>query len=560
MKKTILFVDNDVNFLDVHSKLLEQAGYHILRATSVQEAEEKLQMRYIHLAIIDIRMEAENDARDISGLELVEKEAYRSIPKIILTAYPSWEYAEKALGAALDGLQLAGMIDKAGGPEVVIQTVERAFAQHVRVNWNLVIRWSERESLSLPHLVTLLEPEVSNERLPHRVTELDDLLRRLFYDSAQININHLFAQRGRSIALAVFAYSKGEAQKEYVVTYGQKRNIVDENTLYEEHVPKVAGPGSIVKDKSAETLNLSATAYTLAGGDLHEITTFSESYRSNSVEIVETQLKHLFGTTLRPWYEKGRFQEEEKTLNAFFLDWLELSEEILPLADLETRVDTVCREALSIGLAQLDYSPYKLTFHRPDCDSVSFPNPISFLVDRRIIFSSPILCGTTHGQLNGNSILTDHRGQTWLINFSQVSRGPLARDFVSLETSIKFDMLITPDVQVRYDLERRLLAVSRLDEEPDIQGLEAEMYKALQAISRIRNEASSIMGHRMNDYLGGLLFCAIGRLAGYDPEVQHTRYEVVTYLHILLSAAMLYQKLIPSPPQEDLHPQAIHSR
>ena len=158
MQKRILFMDNTASFLNANARLLEKKGYTVLKATSVREAEEKLQEQYIHLAIFDVRMEAEDSIHDISGLELVQKEAYRYVPKIILTAYPSWQYAEQALGVALEG-KLIGLIDKGNGPDALLEAVEEGFAKHVPVNWQLLIRTNVNGSTSLPHIAALIAGE-----------------------------------------------------------------------------------------------------------------------------------------------------------------------------------------------------------------------------------------------------------------------------------------------------------------------------------------------------------------------------------------------------------------
>ncbi len=558
MQKTILFMDNELNFLNVHTRLLEQAGYQVYRATTLAEAEEKLNEKHIHLAILDIRMEDENDEQDISGLILAQKEAYRPIPKIILTAYPSYEHAREALGPALNGLSPAvNFIGKAEGPKAMLQAVGRVFAQYIHINWDLVIRWRERERLSFPHLIALIEPEVDNNSLPLRVGELEDLFRRLFYDSTQINISHLFAQRAEHVFLAVFAYSKRGTERQFVIACGKKQSVANEDALYEEFVPKIVGESGIMKDKTVETIHFAATTYMLTGGNLEEITTFSEFYRTNSVEMVITALEYLFNTTLATWHERGRFRKEERTLNDFLAKWPELSEETLFQTKLEHQVETICTESLAAGLTQLDYSPHKLTFHPSGDTSVSYPNPISCLSETHIVFDEPALCGTIHGQLDGNSILADRQGRTWLIDFSQTGQGPLLYDFVLLETAIKCKLLTIPNVQAWHEMEKRLASLSYLGEMVDTEGLGSEVQKALHAISRVRQQALTVIGDDLDSYLGGLLFCAISQLLAYNPKVRHTHRELMPYLHSLLSAAMLCQKLTPSP-RKDLPPEASY--
>ena len=77
-------MDNAAQFLEAYSRLLEDAGYEVQKAATLEEAEEALREKCIHIAILDIRMRDE-DSNDFSGLLLAQKQEYRAIPKIILT-------------------------------------------------------------------------------------------------------------------------------------------------------------------------------------------------------------------------------------------------------------------------------------------------------------------------------------------------------------------------------------------------------------------------------------------------------------------------------------------
>ena len=274
--------------------------------------------------------------------------------------------------------------------------------------------------------------------------------------------------------------------------------------------------------------------------------------------ISKQKVDHLFETVLTPWQKLGRFLEKNKTFQELMLEKHGVSRKTLSQTGLKDQVEAICQESLSVGLARVDYSSHKLIFYLIDGEPISFSIPVSCFSEMQTTFEAPILCGTMHGKLNGSSVLVDHQGRTWLIDFSHAARGPLVFDYVSLESAIKFDLLITHSIQVRYEMEKQLLGVSRLDEEIDAEGLEPETQKALWAISRVRQHASTVIGHEMNAYLGILLFVTVNQLIAYNSKVRHTRRELIPYLHSLLSAAMLCQKLIPPPP-EDLLPQAIKS-
>jgi DNA-binding winged helix-turn-helix (wHTH) protein len=311
---------------------------------------------------------------------------------------------------------------------------------------------------------------------------------------------------------------------------------------------------STAKTKSAETVHFTATAYALTGEDVEEMILFSELYKSSSVKAVIFSLDHLFTTTLAPRYEKGRFYEKKKTLKEFFLEGVGSGETSL----FQTKLEAMCHEALTGGLAQFDYLDHKLTLHLARGLPTFYPSPISCLSQIQMIFNSPVLCGISHNRLDGNSILINRQGETWLIDLSQIDRGPLMRDFISLEAAIKFDLLINSDIQARYELEKTLLSASHLDETIDDPDLETELQKALKAICCIRQHAAMVIGNDLTIYLGGLFFYTVDQLAKYDPKVWHTRRELIPYLHRLMSAAMLCQKLIPAP-WENLPSQASNT-
>jgi DNA-binding NarL/FixJ family response regulator len=123
----ILFADNDPDFLNTRAEFLENAGYRVLKALTLADAERLPQEAYVHLAILDVSMENDDDEKDISGLALAKNPAYRAIPKIILTCFPSYEYVREALKPQLEGLPPAvDFVAKQEGPEVLLRAIRKA--------------------------------------------------------------------------------------------------------------------------------------------------------------------------------------------------------------------------------------------------------------------------------------------------------------------------------------------------------------------------------------------------------------------------------------------------
>jgi CheY-like chemotaxis protein len=122
-KATILFVDNDLDFLETRSEFLREEGYRVIPAKDPESARRWLEKGGIDLAIIDIRLEDDDDERDTSGLTLA-KEAPRSMPKVILTSWPSVDAVREVLRPQWDGLPAAvDFVDKEDGPDALSHAV-----------------------------------------------------------------------------------------------------------------------------------------------------------------------------------------------------------------------------------------------------------------------------------------------------------------------------------------------------------------------------------------------------------------------------------------------------
>jgi len=543
----VLFADNEQDFLDTRAEYLESAGYLVLKAYSLEQAKKLLAETRVHLAILDIRLVDDDDERDLSGLTLAKDSAFGPVPKIILTGFPTYQAVREVLGPVVEGLPPAvDFLDKREGPEAMLQAVEKALVTYVSLNWQLTFRWAEH--LSFIHLLSLIDPHLDNVYILDRVGELEDLFRRSFHDNSQITISRLLTRQKKKVILAVTAFSTDGPERQFVITCGPRAFIQHEARLFETLTPKASGEGGVVEVKFVETIHFAAIVFALNGGNLEDITTLAEFYRDSPVEMITTALNHLFNTTLAPWYEQGRLRDGDKSLSQFLLEELALPEEALTAAELGRRFNTICQEGLAANLAKIYYATNSLTLQLADGSSTSYPNPAVYLAERRSEVNLPVLMGITYGQLNGDSLLVDRQGHTWLIDFSRVSRRPLLLDFASLETALKFELLAIPHVLTRYEMEKRLLGLSHLDTITDTQDLEPELAKTFQAVCRVRYWASLLLGREMETYLLGLLFCTISQLISFDAAVRYTRRELAAYLHRVLSAAMLCQKLTPTPP------------
>lgn len=95
-KVSILLADNNEEFRESFAEVLESKDYDITQATNPQQAKELLETGLFQLAILDLRLIDDTDKQDKSGLEIA-KRVMRSVPKLIMTTYPTVQDAVEAL-------------------------------------------------------------------------------------------------------------------------------------------------------------------------------------------------------------------------------------------------------------------------------------------------------------------------------------------------------------------------------------------------------------------------------------------------------------------------------
>jgi DNA-binding winged helix-turn-helix (wHTH) protein len=208
----------------------------------------------------------------------------------------------------------------------------------------------------------------------------------------------------------------------------------------------------------------------------------------------------------------------------------------------EARWKRLCQDALQSGVHVLECSPRRLRVSAQD-SQYSYPNPAPYFYEERITISPPTLYGIVHGHLDGDSVLVDRAGNTWVIDFTMTGRAPLLMDYVSLENAVKFDILPTLSLVERHEIERRLLDMEDLYDQQGEEGLSLAAKKAFQVIVRIRNRAADVMGEKLKPYLVALIFSTLERFSEYCPDLRYTKQETTLFSHMLLVMGMITQNL-----------------
>jgi len=555
MSHKVLFIDNEPDFLDTRAEFLENDSYQVLKAYTLEQARQLLVDAHIHLAILDIRMVDDDDDRDTSGLTLAKDPTYHSVPKIILTDFPTYQTVRQALGPVMDGLPPAvNFLSKQEGPEVMIQAVEQAFTQHVRINWNLQIHWDQREHLSFLHLANLLQPDLPNEILVQRADELQDLLRRLFYDYRQIRLGRLLWHDHQRFCLPVLARSPQGATDSRVLVCGERACLEQELGRMRELMPETA-QGTKLAD-TTETMHFGAATYALPDADVETVQSLREFFQRSGERRLKTVFNHLLKEVLTTWHQRGE-TIETRDLMSLYRQRVGLEEDSLPRAEVERRVEALVQATRPLSAVKVKRSDGTLTFHFPNESPLICPDPVATIYAPLEGHDVSVVCKISPGQLKADNVLVDARRRAWLTDFAHAGQSPQWWDFSCLEALIRFDLSQAPDLLAWQDFQVCLAAPDQLHDRLRAQDVIPDLRTSVALIEQIRRQTGSETGSDPLPYYAGLLAWTVGAMACYDPAVLYTQAERMRGAHLLLAAAIMARRLTKTqktpPPEGSLH-------
>ncbi len=539
--RNVLLADNDPDFLNTRAEFLKKAGYWVLKAYTLDQARQLLAEAHVHLAILDIRLVDDNDDKDTSGLTLAKEPAYRPVPKIILTGFPSVEAAREALKPQLEGLPPAvDFLDKKEGAEAMIQAVEQALT-HARINWDLDIRWDRQEHLSFLYLADLLEPDLPNDRLVQRSGELEDLFRKLFYEYRQLRLGRLLWHGSQRLCLSALARSVQGADDPRIVICGEREKIGQELSRMQALAPgTVQGPRLAGE---AETTHLGAVAYILPDADMETVQPLRDLFQSGKERTFKAALDHLLKGALAAWHQHGHMVEEAQDLMALYRQRVGLEEDSLSRTEVERRIDALIQGARPLSSVEIARSQGQIIFHFPQEEPMRYPDPVATVYTPLERYGTAVVCKLSPGLLTAENVLADGHQQVWLTDFAQAGQAPQWWDFVCLEAVIRFDLGQAPDLLAWQDFEQCLVKPKSLHDRLRVQDVDADLRSNVALIEQIRRQAGSETGSDPLPYYAGLLAWAVGAMAQYDPDFPYTQAERMRGAHLLLAAGMLAQRL-----------------
>jgi anti-anti-sigma factor len=259
------------------------------------------------------------------------------------------------------------------------------------------------------HGLTIDAPEADDD------TEL--LVRTLYADCKHVQLARLAGGFSAATWLVASSDAAGRQHLPTVLKVGPPAMMNRENTAHEKYVrPFILNNASVAlgNAKQGDSVGL---RYNFVGitGDTQGLQTLMRRWNAGEGDAVTTLFGQLARNTLRPWYGQARRQPTRLYANH------------TPL-HLFTGL---------LGVAR-DFLPHDLQQRRLFCAPLGreLPNPWWFLEHRwSRLHDYTIDCpvGITHGDLNLNNVLSDERGNLYVIDFSETRERSIASDFARNE-------------------------------------------------------------------------------------------------------------------------------
>lgn len=530
--KNILVFDDDSHILATLRFQLKMAGYQVFSTNEPAQAIQLIEDQIVHLAIIGAHLVNDSELK-YSGLD-VARQLPKHIPFYIYTEYEEMLAIKKKLGK----YSAKEILDNkaTGAVAALIDAVNRSFARDIKVNFRL----------GMEGMVTCGEIaekiELSSKERTHPSTDdICQILRSLFFDAESISISPLgslegvpeLPHSGSPVVLVQPRYKDGLGEKR-VVKFGERSEIVQEKDCYKRILPFLGGTRLAVLGETAFSRQTGALVYTLIGAEWRKIRTFSEYYLESDVEQISASLERFFRQTFHTIFSAA--QPQPVNLTARYCEGLHLT-----ISKLKKAMD------------ELRPGEFPETHLRFEGIDETLPNPVSWILPNgkfRKLEEQDVKVCLCHGDLHGRNILVDKDDGYWLIDFARVESSHAVRDFVELETDIKFNLMNDAYLANLYRYEHALLMPGRFGEKvPAIEFPSAIVAKSYKVISGLRQMAASSLALEgdMREYYEALLFNTL--------KILHLRHiQPCKKEHALLSASLLAMRLDQWPSWKPVDP------
>jgi hypothetical protein len=363
--------------------------------------------------------------------------------------------------------------------------------------------------------------------------EMRDLLGKLFHDCCRIDIFPLtkgYSGAGVAIVLLYRVIDGTERRFPYeLIKYGDVTRIIRERENYDHHGVLIQQARRPSRGDLIRTSHLGGVRYTYLGMSLEKARDFDSIYQEREgtlgeqIHHVSSVLNDLFTVAFDLWYGEPGLKHPIDFRQQY-------TDRLFPIADLQAHFEETFPDWKGkqwIRFHELRSQEFKtFVYDLPD------------LPVRPIVGYDRVI---THGDLNGRNILV-YDNKAWLVDFYHTGPGHIFRDFVKLESYIKFHLMETENLEALSLFED---ALNDPEPSPDntafaIRGNPDDLIKAYRIILRLRHWAcvkamETSWSRIREEYYAGLFYQTLAVL-GYSIKL-------VSKKHALVSANKIYDLL-----------------
>ncbi len=523
-RKRILLVEDQSNVYVPLIRWLTRVGYHVTLGKTYQEVRMLLIKELFHLIIVDICLD-EMDKTNEDGLRVLEYleglELNDVMPCIILSAHGTKENVLKAT----QELRVAGFVEKKPGfAKVLLERIEDLFEKEIQINFEIVYD-DGSDALFSAIAQDILWP-VESAKPPNALLtlQIQDLFGKAFADVKALYITKMKPGLTGAALIRIrptWTYGLGTS---YVAKISRREKVEAERKHYRAFVRHYVPSHTVPQVEVVYTHHLGALIYDFAERDGKPMDEFDQLYRTAETQEISDTLEYVFMKICGYWY--NRREQAHRNLLKLYYDAFNLTE-----AKLIERIQDVVPY----------YNPTLKTFPVSD-PYFEVNNPITWLRQCHDACIMPVYQCITHGDLTGRNIMVDGEGKSWLIDFYRTYPSHILRDFVIMETDIKYRLMPTPSFDDFLALELWLLADTS-ESERIIDGLPKKLRKTAMVVAKLRG-----IGHHVakgitakysdtqKEYLLSLLMATLNVVRLRHIENDRKK-------HALVSASLICEKL-----------------
>jgi DNA-binding response OmpR family regulator len=524
----ILIVDDEQRWSEELAETLQRNGFSAEAVENVTEALERLSSTIYHIVVLDIRLPSDEEGLALLG-ELERRGLKEATKVIVHSAYGTLE----RMRLAFRDYEVADFVPK-NDPETFLKSVQQVFAEKVKMNPALDIRWQTNRQVEQVVSNLMMNGKRVGRNISLRrqlAEELDDLLRRLFYEAEMLLVRPLTpGWSGTGVALVQPYYKDRGRGEDVIVKYGDMKDIRKEHYNFERYVRRfLSGGRSTAILDQRYTPHLGGIIYSLLGAGNDQLVDFGEFYRSaETISKITNVLDHLFQGTCANWYG-NRSRVEPLDLAIDYQQFFDFTPKKL--------------ERMLISQLPSVYVKEKLTFTTLP-GAHGFTNPLLHIGGQSFTrFTSTCIA---HGDLNQHNLFVDRSGYTWLIDFQATGRGHILRDCATLDSVIRFQLLTASEatLEERLRMEEMLRRAEHFGQMGQLTTAfsteNQALAKAFATVIHLRMLAGNLVGQNAHDdiseYSIALFYNALNTL-------QFTSLEPVQREHALLCASLLADQL-----------------